>query len=745
MRAERRRLSRQPHRCFLPVVELLEDRLAPATDAISGTVLTLSGFTASTTITASQSGTNPITVVLSAGTWSGTDGSGVTGNGTATLSIASTFTGAIQINDSSAGSLSLIFNGGAFTNQITVNFTGASDTIKFATATSTFSNANGLSLTASQITQTAGLSVTNTLTTVTTAGTTLTNASNNFAKLAITPGGNFSITNSGTLTVLSITDNGTATTQSLVSTGLTYSGGDSALNTTLTTVSQTGLNFSYQNTAGGIAVTTISVGTGDVTLNAAGAISETGATPSITGGSLTTTSGGGTTLGSSVNVPVFNVKGINEPGNVSLSNTGKLVVEDNISAGGKISITAGQIASVTSGAVVTSNGSGSGGGIFMRGTSVIIGFNPSSFCSLNAPGADIQLTGTTGSVSVSGHSTVTAGGKISISAAKSASVTSTAALQSNGTGTSGGITVQGTKIVIKDSQVLAPNGGLSLTATTATGVSVGTSASGKTALLAGSGTITGNLTVNSGGFLLPGNFNPTTTTNCKLTVTGTVAFNSGSELLIVANGNSSGQFSFLNVTGALSVTGSPTVGVSQNYTPSGSTNLTIISAASVPPSPFAPLNLANQHNGPNQGFNFMSTVGTTATTVFLTDPLFPEESSSGALAPAQAPPPDSLPVVPNDFHDEVRGLAQALLAAAGVVLKPWPANTAGPPGLPVDAGGVAAQDLAARAGQAALTRSERGAVIGGLGGADGDQAPDGLDALPAPLAADADQRPPPDE
>jgi hypothetical protein len=179
------------------------------------------------------------------------------------------------------------------------------------------------------------------------------------------------------------------------------------------------------------------------------------------------------------------------------------------------------------------------------------------------------------------------------------------------------------------------------------------------------------------------------------------------------------------------------VGVSQNYTPSGSTNLTIISAASpVPSNPFA--NLANQHNGPNGQFNFLSTVGTTATTVFLTDPLFPETSPSAALAPAQAPPPDLLPVVANDFHDEVRGLAQALLAAAGVGLKPWPGNTAGPPGLPFDAGGVAAQNLMASAGPT----HERGAVIGGLGGADGDQAPDGLDALPAP---DGDQRPPPDE
>jgi hypothetical protein len=103
-----------------------------------------------------------------------------------------------------------------------------------------------------------------------------------------------------------------------------------------------------------------------------------------------------------------------------------------------------------------------------------------------------------------------------------------------------------------------------------------------------------------------------------------------------------------------------------------------------------------------------------------------------------------LPAVANDFHDEVRGLAQALLAAAGVGLKPWPGNTAGPPGLPFDAGGVAVQNLAASAGQATLTSGERGTVIGGFGGADGD-ASDGLDALPAPLAPDADQRPPPDE
>src|SRR5262249_44384115 len=97
-----------------------------------------------------------------------------------------------------------------------------------------------------------------------------------------------------------------------------------------------------------------------------------------------------------------------------------------------------------------------------------------------------------------------------------------------------------------------------------------------------------------------------------------------------------------------------------------------------------------------------------------------------------------------DFHDEIRGLAQALLAAAGVGLKSWPSNSTGPPGLPFDAGGVTARELLAGGGEPTLTRSERGAVIGGLGGGD-DQANVGFDAWPDPLALDPEPRPPPDE
>jgi hypothetical protein len=248
-------------------------------------------------------------------------------------------------------------------------------------------------------------------------------------------------------------------------------------------------------------------------------------------------------------------------------------------------------------------------------------------------------------------------------------------------------------------------------------------------------------------FLLPGVFNPTTAANSTLNVTGTVTFNAVSELFVVANGNGSGQYSVLNVTGNVIVNGSPTVGLSQNYTVPPTGNLTIISATGSVTGSFTPVSAATQHNGPGGQFNFTGPTTTMGPPgkVVLVDPLFPEESSAAVPATTQVPPPDLLPVVPNDFPDAVRGLAQALLAAAGMGLKLWPGNTAGPPGLPFDAVVAAVQDLAVSTGQATLTRSERGAVIGGLGGADGDQAPDGLDALPAPLASDADQRLPPDE
>src|SRR5262249_35932302 len=102
-------------------------------------------------------------------------------------------------------------------------------------------------------------------------------------------------------------------------------------------------------------------------------------------------------------------------------------------------------------------------------------------------------------------------------------------------------------------------------------------------MLLGTGTITGNVTVNAGNFLLPGDFvagGPFTST---LTVAGNVTFAGASEFFIIAN--SSTNFSHLFISGTHTVTlgsgsSQPTVGVSQNQTPFTNPSLLIISSSS---------------------------------------------------------------------------------------------------------------------------------------------------------------------
>jgi hypothetical protein len=173
-------------------------------------------------------------------------------------------------------------------------------------------------------------------------------------------------------------------------------------------------------------------------------------------------------------------------------------------------------------------------------------------------------------------------------------------------------------------------------------------------LLLGSGTLVGNVTVDSGAFLLPGDFNAGT-----LTVAGNVTFNSGGELLVIAN--SATNYSQLVVSGNNTVTlGSATVGVSQNYTPSGTDNLTIISAASCALA--GTFNTTFPHNV-SSGFLFGKgfTYGPGATVVLL-DP--PPQDGTVEPPPTLVKPTTATAVTlptprPHEPQDEIQALLRS--------------------------------------------------------------------------------------
>jgi hypothetical protein len=259
-------------------------------------------------------------------------------------------------------------------------------------------------------------------------------------------------------------------------------------------------------------------------------------------------------------------------------------------------------------------------------------------------------------------------------------------------------------------------------------------------VLLGSGTLTGNLTVDSGGFLLPGDYNAGT-----LTVNGDVTFNSNSEFLVILNGNQSGQYSQLMVSGNVNL-GSATVGVSQNYAASASDSLEII--AGEPGSTNngnTVFNTALPHNVPS-GFPFNAFTYGTGATVFL-DPPVEQRSNSDTLPPVKATP---IPVVQHGFQDKIRSLAEVLIGAAPSGPNALPAttgNTVAPVALPLDAGASFAPSSSA--GADLPTRSEHAhflaVAINGLDAPDLDLLPDQvgdppvapLDWLPSPADIDA--------
>ena len=187
-----------------------------------------------------------------------------------------------------------------------------------------------------------------------------------------TGAGGFDVNNTGTLTDLGvISDDGMAIMEELVSTGLpapnfviTQAGG----NTTIKNVVQTGLNFSYQNKAGGISIGDgvsggINVGSGgdNVALTAAGAIVET--TGSIQAGALVVktekTGGANITLNqaannhvSSVDLESLNTAGAaTDAGTISYQDSGgfdvvalKTTAGANLTGGGAITENSGTIA-----------------------------------------------------------------------------------------------------------------------------------------------------------------------------------------------------------------------------------------------------------------------------------------------------------------------------------------------------------------------------------------------------------------
>src|SRR5262249_18768968 len=91
-RSSKRRSYRHPEPCqgkrrLRPTVELLEDRLPPATFGELGATLNLDLNVANEAISIVSGGTS-YTLTLNAGnTWSGTDSANVTGNGSATLTV----------------------------------------------------------------------------------------------------------------------------------------------------------------------------------------------------------------------------------------------------------------------------------------------------------------------------------------------------------------------------------------------------------------------------------------------------------------------------------------------------------------------------------------------------------------------------------------------------------------------------------------------------------------------------------
>jgi len=187
--------------------------------------------------------------------------------------------------------------------------------------------------------------------------------------------GNLYLANNGSLNTLDLTlrHNSTASgsptyTYNLVSAGLAFNVADSLTTTTLTNVSQSGLNFSLDSDRA-IAVGTVNTGSrssGSVSLTASGGQNtSTGMTPRISGGTITSGSvslSAANYMGSVSTSTVTNNLAVSSAGNVSVTNTGNL---------NSLSLTASYSGngtsatySIAAGNISQSNISYSSGGVF---------------------------------------------------------------------------------------------------------------------------------------------------------------------------------------------------------------------------------------------------------------------------------------------------------------------------------------------------------------------------------------------
>lgn len=266
-------------------------------------------------------------------------------------------------------------------------------------------------------------------------------------------------------------------------------------------------------------------------------------------------------------------------------------------------------------------------------------------------------------------------------------------------------------------------------------------------LLLGSGTITGNVVVNSGGFLLPGDFIAGIGSSA-LTVAGNVTLGASAEMFVIAN--SATNYSQLIVSGThtVSLDGTATVGVSQNYTPLGSDDLTIISADSSMLS--GNLSTAIPPHNDVSVFYFGKqpnpfTYGPGATVV-LKDPPPPD----GAPTPVESTTTIAVVILPpTPLPHEIDDVIRTLLAAIGVELKSLlvkSGDTSGPARLPFEPPAVLLHSAASSSPW--TLRSEhvgQVVVLDDLEPADEDLFPGGRDAMPAAPAADGESPPTPAE
>ena len=264
------------------------------------------------------------------------------------------------------------------------------------------------------------------------------------SNLKVGTSSSFYITNSGGLNSLDLTlrhnsnaSSSPAYTYDLASSGLNFNVGDSYTTTTLSNVSQNGLNFSL-NSDRAIAVGTVNTGSrssGSVSLTASGGQNtSTGMTPRISGGTITSGSvslSAANYMGSVSTSTVTNNLAVSSAGSVSVNNSGNL---------NSLSLTASYSGngtsatySIAAGNISQSNVSYSGGGVW--------GLSLDNFVASN-----LALT-------LSTNKTLSLG-TVNISGNGSASLTSSGVIQGKTTSskvTAGEVTLNGNSVRVYNS------------------------------------------------------------------------------------------------------------------------------------------------------------------------------------------------------------------------------------------------------------------------------------------------------